>query len=233
MGRNEIIADLYTDKDIDTAIGKMNPPELREDLRQEMFLVLCELSEDRLFTMYEGGYLKFFLVRTMLNMIKSDRSTFHKRFRAVFTEFNEWHSKYTTDEFEAKEGALKCVTEALDGLAWYEREILKLYSETRNIVKISKDTKIPYRSLFKTIQNAKRKMKVALRKEQGQQAKLIGNYVTASIDIKIDITNDLNPDELTDLLEAISQTIREKITGNAVEDATINEITDLKIKQII
>lgn len=233
MGRNEIITQLYQDKDILQAIGKMNPPELREDLLQEMFLVLCQKPEDEIVKMHEAGYLKFFLVRTMLNMIKSDRSTFYKQFRAVFSEFSDWHSKYLTNEFEAKEDTLKCVTEALDGLAWYEREILKLYSEKRNIVTLARETKIPYRSLFKTIQNAKTKMKQALRKEQGQQAKLIGNYVTASMDMVIDITDDMNPDDIADLLTEISQMIREKIAGNAIQDATINNITDLKIKQII
>ena len=233
MDRNRIIADLYQDKDILAAVGKMNPPELREDLLQEMFLVLCQKSDEDIQKMHEGGYLKFFLVRTMLNMIKSDRSTFYKQFRAVFSEFNDWHSKYLTDEFEAKEGTLKCVTDALDGLAWYEREILKLYSEKRNIVQISRETKIPYRSLFKTIQNAKTKMKTALRKEQGQQAKLIGNYVTVSMDMVIDVTTDLSPDDLTDLLADISETIREKIKGHSIQDATINNITELKIKQIV
>lgn len=233
MGRNEIISQLYQDKDILQAVGKMNPPELREDLLQEMFLVLCQKPEDEIVKMHEAGYLKFFLVRTMLNMIKSDRSTFYKQFRAVFIEFNDWHTKHLTDEFEAKESTLKCVTEALDGLAWYEREILKLYSEKRNIVTLARETKIPYRSLFKTIQNAKTKMKQALRKEQGQQAKLIGNYVTASMDMVIDITDDMNPDDIADLLTEISEMIREKISGHAVQDATINNITDLKIKQIV
>lgn len=233
MDRQTLITNLYVDPDIAKAIGKMNPAELRDDLRQEMFLALCEQPEEKLMRMYEEGWIKFFLVRTMLNMIKSDRSTFHKLFRANFSEFMDWHSKATTEVFEAKEDTLKCVTEALDGLAWYEREVLKLYAEKRNIVQISRETKIPYRSIFKTIQNARRKMKSALKKELGQQAKLIGNYVTATMEFTIDISNDMNPDELADLLTIISENIREKVCGHSVDDANINQITDLKIKQII
>lgn len=233
MNRNQIISSLYRDKDINTAIGKMNPEELREDLKSEMFLVLCEMDEKRLLRAYEEGYIKYFLVRTMLNMIKSDRSTFYKLFRGHLAEFMDYHSKSTTNDIEEQEGISKKLTDALDGLAWYEREILKLYADRRNIVQMSRETKIPYRSLFNTLTIAKQKMKQAFKKEPGRQAKLIGNYVTASLDLVVDVSTDLNPDELADLLEQISVTIREKVAGASVQDATINHITDLKIKTII
>lgn len=233
MTKQTLIANLYNDPDIVKAIGKMNPPELREDLKQEMFLVLCQKPDEDVIRMHEEGWLKFFVVRTMLNMIKSDRSTFHKLFRANLSEFTEKQYKHTTDEFEAKEGTLKSLTEALDGLAWYEREVLKLYSEHRNIVKLSKMTKIPYRSLFKTIQNAKLKMRTALKKDENNQGKLIGNYITASISLQIDITNDLVPDEIADLLSEITEMIRDKITGHSIKDAHITNVHELKIDRII
>ena len=233
MTKQTLIANLYNDPDIVKAIGKMNPPELREDLKQEMFLVLCQKSDEDVIRMHEEGWLKFFVVRTMLNMIKSDRSTFHKLFRVNLSEFTEKQYKHTNDEFEAKEGTLKSLTEALDSLAWYEREVLKLYSEHRNIVKLSKMTKIPYRSLFKTIQNAKLKMRTALKKDENNQAKLIGNYVTASLSVQIDITNDLHPDEIADLLSEITEMIRDKITGHSIKDAHITNVNDLKIDRII
>ena len=88
---------MYRNKDVADAIGKMEPENLRDDLRQEIFQVLCELPEERLLEMHREGWLKWFIVRTMLNMIKSDRSTFHKLFRANFSEFMDWHSKDTTN----------------------------------------------------------------------------------------------------------------------------------------
>jgi len=81
LTKNDIIAGLYTDKDIDNAIKKMQPFELQDDLRQEMFMVLCEMDEAKFMSMHNGGFLKFYLVRTMLSMIKSDRSTFFNKFR--------------------------------------------------------------------------------------------------------------------------------------------------------
>lgn len=54
--KNDIIAQLYNDQDIANAIGKMNPVELQDDLRQEMFLVLCEMDGTRLIEMHKNGF---------------------------------------------------------------------------------------------------------------------------------------------------------------------------------
>jgi len=81
LTKNDIIQSLYTDKDIDNAIKKMQPIELQDDLRQEMFMVLCEMDEAKFMNMHTNGFIKFYLVRTMLSMIKSDRSTFFNKFR--------------------------------------------------------------------------------------------------------------------------------------------------------
>jgi len=61
--RDEIIEALYRDKDIENAISKMQPVHLQDDLRQEMFMVICELDEKRLYEMHVNGYLKFIWLR--------------------------------------------------------------------------------------------------------------------------------------------------------------------------
>ena len=64
LDRNKIITELYNSADINNAIGKMNRVELQDDLKQEVFMVLCEMEDEKLFTMYQEGYLKYFIVRT-------------------------------------------------------------------------------------------------------------------------------------------------------------------------
>jgi len=86
LHRENIISELYKSKDINEAISKMQPIELQDDLRQEVFLLLCEMDEEKLVGMYEQGYLKYFIVRTILNMAKSDRSNFYRKFRQVYQE---------------------------------------------------------------------------------------------------------------------------------------------------
>lgn len=165
MNRNEIISKMYLDKDLNQAIGKMQPVELQDDLKQEIFLVLCEMTEERLLDMWDKGYLKYFLVRTMLNMAKSDRSTFYNQFRRTFTEYTEIHD--TPDEFhDPTEMDIK-LDKSLKILHWYEKEIFRLYSENgQNILKLSRETKIPYRSLFKTIRKVKVLLKFKIRNHE-------------------------------------------------------------------
>lgn len=79
--RIEIISELWRSPEVSAAIAKMEPAELRDDLRQEVFLVLCEMPESKLQGLHERGELRWFLTRVMLNMIKSDRSTFYNTHR--------------------------------------------------------------------------------------------------------------------------------------------------------
>lgn len=161
--KNDIISALYLDPDINQGIRKMQPVELQDDLRQEMFLVLCEMPEPKLLQMHSDGYLKFFLVRTMLNMVKSDRSTFYNTFRKIYIEIDESVDRVEEGDHDLEELSKK-LTRSLEVLHWYEKEIFKLYSQNgNNILKLSRDTKIPYRSLFKTIRKVKLFLKYKIR----------------------------------------------------------------------
>lgn len=220
---------MYVDKDINQAIGKMQPVELQDDLKQEIFLVIAEMAEERLMDMYQKGFLKFFLVRTMLNMMKSDRSTFFKMFRKPSVEYADHHDK--PDHIE--EDISQHLHSNMEKLHWYEKEVFQLYANNgKNIVRLSKDTQIPYRSLFKTINKVKRTMKSAMRKEHTQK-KLLGNYVLASIDVMIDINKDTNTDDMMDIMDEISDFIKAKCQGRQKDETSIKEVGDLKIKRII
>jgi hypothetical protein len=162
--RDFIIQEMYLSRDINDAIGKMNPNDLQDDLRQEVFLVLCEMDEAKLFEMYDGGYLKYFIVRTILNMAKSDRSNFYKRFRQVYAEIPV---TYEIKKEEYDETLMNKLEKGLEVLHWYEAELLKLYANNgKNLLAISRETKIPYRSLIKTIRKAKILMKYKIRNNE-------------------------------------------------------------------
>lgn len=232
MNKETIITQMYLDKDISQAISKMHPVELQDDLRQEIFLVLCEMSEERMLGMWTSGYLKYFIVRTMLNMAKSDRSTFFNQFRKSFAEYCDNYE--TADEgSDAHEETDSKLKKSMNELHWYEKNVFEQYANNgRNILKLSRDTKIPYRSLFKTVTKVKKKLSTAVRKEDLQQ-KLIGNYVHAGLDVVIDINKETDMDTLVDIIDEINQFIREKVEGRAKDDVCIKTIGGLKIKTVI
>ena len=160
MDRTSIIHELYVSQDICQAIGKMQPVELQDDLRQEVFLVLCEMDEERLLQMYQDGYLKYFIVRTILNMAKSERSNFYRKFRRIYSEISP---NYDQAENTHDESINEKLESSMTILHWYEREIFRLFSENKNLLAISRETKIPYRSLLKTIKKVKTLLKYKIR----------------------------------------------------------------------
>lgn len=108
--------------------------------------------------MFNDGYLKYFIVRTILNMAKSDRSNFSKTFRKVYEEVGDNMHDETYDESLTQK-----LYKSMEVLHWYEREIFKLFSESGNLLQVSRDTKIPYRSLLKTIKKVKTLLKYKIR----------------------------------------------------------------------
>jgi hypothetical protein len=141
--RNEIIEELYLSKDISQALRKMQPASLRDDLRQEMFISLCTLSDEKFWNLYENNALKFYLVRAMLNMIRSTgmNQPFFRNFRAKFESIEE----------------IENLEDQIDNS---KDRLLDQYVESGfNQMDVHRKTKIPYPSIVKTIALIKKKLK--------------------------------------------------------------------------
>jgi hypothetical protein len=166
MVKNEILAEFWDLKEVNEAFGKMQPEELRYDLKAEVFLVLCEMDEQKLIGLYERNELRFYIVRTMLNMIKSDRSTFYKNYRNhiefVASDLNREIKRINDEPTDLVDKLEK----NLEGLHWYNKEILKLYAIDfkKNAKELSRKTGIPYMSIVRTINKTKKQMKQNIRK---------------------------------------------------------------------
>ena len=164
MVKNEILAEYWDLKEVNDAFAKMQPEELQYDLKAEVFLVLCEMNDDKLRGMYERNELKFYIVRIMLNMIKSDRSTFYKNYRNHI-EFVDVDKDFEIINYD-KMDLIDKLEKNLEGLHWYNKEILKLYAIDfkKNANELSRKTGIPYMSLVRTINKTKKQMKTNIRK---------------------------------------------------------------------
>lgn len=160
MVKNKIIEELWNSKEVNDAFAKMQPEELQYDLKAEVFLVLCEMEDSKLFGMYERNEIRFYLVRTMLNMIKSDRSQFWKKYRN-YTEYKE------IDSADVEQNSIIDVMEVgIEKLHWYQEGILKLYTFefNKNAKELSRKTGIPYMSIIRTLKQTKNELKKHIRK---------------------------------------------------------------------
>lgn len=223
---------MYLDKDINAAISKMQPDHLQDELKEEIFLVVCEMPEEKLFHLYENSFLKFFIVRTMLNMAKSDRSNFFTKFRKTLVEYiDHYDPQDITEDHETTETILM---KSMNELHWYERTLFEEYATNgQNILQLSVDTQIPYRSLSLTLSKVKGKLSHALKKPNMSQHKLIGNTVHARLDVYIDINKPTDMDDMLDILDEVNAFIKEKIEGRMKDDVVVKKVGGLLINKVI
>jgi hypothetical protein len=158
MDRNAIISELWSSDDLNEALKKMKPVEIQEDLKSELFLIICEIEESKLIDLYEKKQLKFYIVRIMLNLVQSSKNKFFKNYRN-FEEYNE------TEKPDEQDEPIE-VMEFIEGLYWYQKEILKLYTFdfNKNAKELSRQTGIPYMSLIRTLNQTKKELKKKIRK---------------------------------------------------------------------
>ncbi len=165
--RSELITELYQSKELASALNKMQPAEIRADLKQEMFISLCSITDEKFWAIYGcNGIpgLKFWLVRTMLNMIRSTgmNQPFYKNFRAKFESLEGFEN--LTEEYDEsandKELLFNKIEQGRKGLSWYEDRMLDTYMDLNfNQTEVSRRTQIPYQSVVKTIKIIKDKLR--------------------------------------------------------------------------
>lgn len=157
MGRNEILIEFWELNEVNNAISKMKPVELQEDLKSEVFLILCELPEEKLIALYDRKELKFYMVRIMLNLVQNKNNQFYKKYRN-FTELNSYEEAIQVND---EPDLTKIVNKYFEGLYWYQKEILRLYTYefNKNAKKLSKSTGIPYMSIIRTLNKTKQELK--------------------------------------------------------------------------
>lgn len=165
--RSQITSELYLSKELASALNKMKPIELRDDLRQEMFISLCSLTDDKFWSIYDNNGLpglKFWLVRVMLNMIHSTKSNqlFFRHYRMKYESIEGLENLTDTDidSKDEKELLFNKIEENRKNLSWYEDRMLETYMELGfNQTEVSRRTKIPYQSVVKTIGIIKKKLR--------------------------------------------------------------------------
>ena len=160
MGRNEILVEFWNNEEVNNAFSKMYPIELQDDLKSEVFLILCEMPEDKLIDLYSKKYLRFYIVKIMLNIIKSPTKKFFLKFKN-YDPLNNYEKADT----EYNETEIK-VSLFVDELHWYKQEILRLYTFefNKNAKELSNYTNIPYMSIIRTLNQVKQELKKKIRK---------------------------------------------------------------------
>jgi len=120
--------------------------------------VLCEMEEEKLIDMHKRNVLKFYLVRTMINMMQSNTSQFYRTYRKPLNAEVELHDR--------DEDLLNRVETELSKLHWFSSDLLRLYAINHNCnaKELSRVTGIPYMTIHRVLKLTKRELKKQLRK---------------------------------------------------------------------
>lgn len=176
LSKNEIIEKLFTGKNFNDFLLKMDPECLREDLKQEIILIICELPEQKIIQLHNDKGLEFFTVRIGLNLIKSSTSPFAKKYRQGVQQYIEHeyieesqnlinretanraamavYSEIDYEERHLREMIEDIAIEEVDKLYWYNKGLIQLYLKHSNYRAIHKETGIPFASCYKTIKKS-------------------------------------------------------------------------------
>lgn len=82
MNKNDILAELYDSNFMNDLIYTITSGhELKDDLKAELFLILCEMNELRIQKAYNNNYLHYLCVNIVKKQYHSKSSPFHTKWR--------------------------------------------------------------------------------------------------------------------------------------------------------
>lgn len=141
-----------------------------DEFRQELWLILLQLDENKLITLYNKNEIKYFYIGIIKNQLISNRSPFHRKFRMSTTiEFEDDNTLLEEDDIDKiiiKEKKLKYIDERLEELIIKFPLMLKDISifkmhfyDGLNYRQIVSKTNIPLTSVHNYITNVKHFLK--------------------------------------------------------------------------
>jgi hypothetical protein len=128
--KDQAAIDLLSDQELYELAQKLcNCPD---DLIQEVVLLLLEMPEEKWQQINEGGYLRFYVVRTMMTMATSKRSSFSK----LYDLHNHKKVDHEREDYDwEKEDDITLLEILIEELHWYDKEVLKFMAGRRKLPK--------------------------------------------------------------------------------------------------
>ena len=148
--KEKAVIDLLGDESLNSLAVKIAGSH-SDDLIQEVALLLLEMDQEKWETINDAGYLRWYVVCTMINMATSSRSTFARKYelhqpKPQLKDIPEEEGY----DFE-KEADISLLEEILEEYHWYDRDMLRLYLKEGSYRKVSKVTNIPFKSVGNTV----------------------------------------------------------------------------------
>ena len=141
-------------------IGK----DLWEDLRQEVAYIVLQYDSKKIIELEEKGkqVFKFWIVRICCNQTNSKYGKFGRMYASLVPVEDIMKFVKEEEQIDNSQEVVDGISKIVQGLYWYDQEILKMYVELGSVRKVSKETGIPHTSIFITIKNIRKCIKQQL-----------------------------------------------------------------------
>lgn len=167
MNCNDIITQLYNNDKINELIGKIQPVELQDDLKQELAIVLLEYDCNKLKKISKEGNIIGFAMQIIWTMGTSNRSPFYNKYRKndiekAFEYINSQNGN--SIPFRTVQIAESILQSKLKGTPKdaHESIIFNKYVELRSCVDVAKYFEIPKDHVFAVVKKMKHELKKAI-----------------------------------------------------------------------
>ena len=170
MNCNEYIEYVYKHPVINQFIDNIHPKDLRDDLRQEMAMVLLNYDCNRIRQMYDEGNLLRFTIKTLYQMGYLTKGEFFKKYKRndIYKAIEYFKTTIGNDaKLTGGKIAQKILQDKLmiDANEAHEAMIFEQYVEMRSCVKVAKYFNIPHHHVFNVVKKTKEELKQAIKQK--------------------------------------------------------------------
>lgn len=125
MVKNLILDNLWRSSLIDDMIWNItNGHHLKDDLKTELFIILCEMPDSKIINAYKGKWLNYLCVNIITKQWKSKTSPFYKKYRKDWNLEGNFDIADELDEFPYD--LLEEVMKIIEQLPFVEKELFMM-----------------------------------------------------------------------------------------------------------
>lgn len=155
----ELITNLYNSKEIEDVLHRHFPADCREDIKQDLFIILINLTPGTLEEKESRGKLRQYIATIIINL-KNQKYGKIAKMVGQYKHYNPLPENIEQVD-EGYNDASDKIDSHVERLHWYHSGILKLYAKLGTVKAVSLQTKIPYESVKYAITQARKEIKAA------------------------------------------------------------------------
>jgi DNA-directed RNA polymerase specialized sigma24 family protein len=175
MNKSEILDELYKSDRVIKVLAKL-PPEIVDDLKQEVFMLLLLKPEVEIIDLYKRGTLYSYFAKILFNQINWERSQFNILYNTYqFKEVkglpqdkimpgpmdrhdswgDNWDMKFNIEEQEPEPDFTEEIERAVDNLHPYNKQLLRWYAEFGTYRAVGDHSGIAWKSVYNAVAKAR------------------------------------------------------------------------------